>query len=70
METINELSDFLIIAIRTGALMRLVYCFVRIGTSAEEEQPQYRKRLRNTLVFYILAELVWVMKDLIINYFG
>jgi hypothetical protein len=31
---------------------------------------QYKKRIRNTLVFYIVAELAFVMKNIVIHYFS
>jgi hypothetical protein len=38
--------------------------------TAEEEAPQFKKRLRNTLIFYAVAELAFVIKNLIIAYYS
>nr|DAV04953.1 MAG TPA: hypothetical protein [Caudoviricetes sp.] len=37
---------------------------------AEEEQAQYRKRAKNTVLFYIVAESIWQIKDIVMYYYG
>ena len=68
MQYIDDISKVVIILIRAGAACRVVFCLIRMMTS-EEEAPQYKKRIRNTVVFYIIAELAFVIKDLVIHYF-
>lgn len=34
---------------------------------AEEEQAQYRKRAKNTVLFYVVAESIWQIKDIVIT---
>lgn len=53
----------------TIALARFVYCLVRL-TAAEEQAAQYKKRARNTVIFYIIAESIWQIKDLILYYYS
>jgi hypothetical protein len=69
LQYIDDISKAVIILIRAGAICRLAFCFLRM-TTAEEEAPQFKKRIRNTIVFYIIAELAFVLKDLIIHYFS
>ena len=69
MQYIDDISKVVIILIRAGAACRVVFCLIRMMT-AEEDAPQYKKRIRNTIVFYIIAELAFVIKDLVIQYFG
>ncbi len=69
MDLINEISVALIILIRVGVVFRVAFCFFRMIT-AEEETPQYRKRLRNVLFFYVLAELAFVIKNIVLYYFS
>jgi len=69
MPAINEISNAVLVVIRVGAVCRIAYCFLRLAT-AEEEATQYKKRIRNTLLFYILAELAFVLKDIFMNYFS
>jgi len=69
MPAIDEISNAILIVIRVGAVCRIVYCFLRLAT-AEEETAQYKKRIRNTLLFYVLAESAFVLKDIFMNYFS
>lgn len=68
MATIKEMADYLIILVRAGAGLRAVYCFIRMGMN-EEETSMYKKRLRNVVIFYILAELSWQLKDMVMGYY-
>ena len=67
--TIDDISMSAIALIRLGAVFRFIYCMVRLE-GAEEEQMQYRKRAKNTVVFYVLAESVWQIKEIIFYYYG
>lgn len=69
MVTIDDISMAAIALIRLGAVFRFIYCMVRLE-GAEEEQMQYRKRAKNTVVFYVLAESVWQIKEIIFYYYG
>ena len=69
MVTMDDISKAIIILIRLGAVARFVYCMIRLS-AAEEEQTQYKKRAKNTVVFYVLAECIWQIKDLVIYYYA
>ena len=69
MSVIDNISNAVLVVIRAGAVCRIAYCFLRLAT-AEEEATQYKKRVRNTLLFYILAESAFILKDIFINYFS
>jgi len=69
MDLVIEIANTLIWLIRAGAAFRLVYCMFRL-ISSEEEAGQYRKRARNVVVFYILAESIWELKTLVLGYYG
>ncbi|MGL5434550.1 MAG: mercury transporter [Lachnospiraceae bacterium] len=69
MATVNEISMVIISLIRVGAVGRFLYCMVRLQ-GAEEEQTQYRKRTKNVVLFYILAESIWQIKDIVFYYYG
>jgi len=66
---IDNISNVVLILIRAGTVFRVAYCLLRLVT-AEEEAIQYKKRIRNTIIFYILAELAFVLKDVFIHYFS
>lgn len=69
MVTIDDISMAAITLIRLGAVFRFIYCMVRLE-GAEEEQMQYRKRAKNTMLFYVLAESVWQIKEIVFYYYG
>lgn len=69
MVTINDISMAVISFIRVGAVFRFIYCMVRLE-GAEEEQMQYRKRAKNTVLFYVLAESVWQIREIVFFYYG
>ena len=69
MVTVDDISMAAISLIRLGAVFRFIYCMVRLE-GAEEEQMQYRKRAKNTMLFYVLAESVWQIKEIVFYYYG
>jgi hypothetical protein len=69
MTYIDDISKAVIILIRAGVGCRLVFCLVKLMT-AEEDALQYKKRIRNTLIFCVIAELAFVLKDVFIHYFS
>ena len=62
-------SKSLLLLVVCGAVARFIYCLVRL-TAAEEQAAQYKKRARNTVIFYIIAESIWQIKDLILYYYS
>lgn len=64
MITLDDISTAVISIIRLGAVFRFIYCMIRLQ-GAEEEQAQYKKRAKNTVLFYIIAESVWQIKDIV-----
>lgn len=69
MITLDDISMAVIALIRAGAVFRFIYCMVRLqGT--EDEQAQYKKRAKNTVLFYVLAECIWQIKDIVFYYYG
>lgn len=69
MIIIKDISMAVIAFIRLGAIFRFIYCMVRLE-SVEEEQMQYKKRAKNTILFYIFAESIWQIKELVFYYYG
>lgn len=68
MTAITELSNLLIALIRVGAIFRISYIFFGLMYNSDELEA-CKKRVKNVLKFYIIAELIFVLKDLIINYY-
>lgn len=69
MITIDDISLAVIAVIRLGAVFRFIYCMIRLQ-GAEEEQAQFKKRAKNTVLFYVIAECIWQIKELIFYYYG
>lgn len=69
MVTMDDISIAIISLIRIGAVARFIYCMVRLS-AAEEEATQYKKRAKNTVIFYIIAESIWQIKDLVLYYYS
>ncbi|QNK42225.1 mercury transporter [Caproicibacter fermentans] len=69
MIALDDISTAVISIIRLGAVFRFVYCMIRLQ-GAEEEQAQYKKRAKNTVLFYVIAECIWQIKDIVFYYYG
>lgn len=68
MDLLKEMADAFIILIRVGAAFRAVFCLIKIGGN-EQESEGYKKKARNIVVFYIIAESVWQIKDIVVGYY-
>lgn len=68
MEVITKMSIAILWLIRIGAGFRVAFSFFKMIYS-EEESSSYRKRIRNTIKFYILAESIFQIKDIAVYYF-
>lgn len=64
MPIINELIELLLYALPSMALLRGLYCIVKIVTDSDQESL-YKRRLKNLLWFTGIAEtitgLLWVV---------
>ena len=69
MITLDDISMAVIVLIRAGAVFRFIYWMVRLQ-GAEEEQAQYKKRVKNTVMFYVMAECIWQIKEIVFYYYG
>lgn len=69
MDIINELINVLRIAIiPAGVLLRVIFCLIKIMYS-EDEASIYKKRIKNVILFGIIAEVILSIKSLIEFYF-
>ena len=68
MDRLTEMTDAFVLLIRMGAVLRVVYCFIYIAVD-EEQAASYKRRLKHTVVFYILAESIWQIKEIVISYY-
>ncbi|MCH1638882.1 mercury transporter [Paenibacillus timonensis] len=68
MVTLEELAQAVVLLIRIGCAFRFIYTMIRLS-GADEESGKYKKRARNVVLFYILAESIWQVKELILFYY-
>jgi len=69
VQYVDDISNVVLILIRIGVVFRVIYCLLRLMTT-EDEAAQFRRRFRNAVAFEVVAELVFVLKGLIIGYFS
>jgi hypothetical protein len=69
MTMVDEISKVVIWLIRAGAIFRVCYCFFRL-IMADEDSSMYKKRLKNTLIFYVIAESAFIVKNLVLSYYS
>lgn len=55
--------------ISAGLVMRVIFCAVRL-THEEEEAGRYKKRIKNSLIILVIAQLIFPLKELLITYLG
>ena len=65
----DDISNAIILLGRVGAVARFGYGLVRFAAAGGQAAP-YKKRGRNTVIFYIIAESIWQIKDLILYYYS
>lgn len=69
MDIVNELINVLRVAIiPAGVLLRVIFCLIKIMYS-EDETSIYKKRIKNVILFGIIAEVILSIKSLIEFYF-
>ena len=70
MDIINEIINLLkIVIIPIGVTFRVIFCLTKMIYD-EEAQSSYKKKIKNTLVFGIIVELCFVIRDLIVLYYS
>ena len=66
---IDELSKIMIGIIRTGVILRFTVCMISMQ-KADDEMERIKKRIINLIVFYIIAESIFQLKDILFLYFN
>lgn len=68
MSEIQDLITFLQVLIPAGVILRTIYCCAAVYANDEEEKS-YKARIKNALVFVVLAETISGLLKVIIGYF-
>ena len=70
MDTLNEIISLLrVTIIPLGVIFRVVFCFTKMIYD-EDAQGSYKRKIRNTIVFGVISELIFVILDLVKKYYG
>lgn len=70
MEILDEIINLLrVVIIPLGVTFRVVFCLTKMIYD-EDAQGTYKKKIKNTIVFGIVAELIFVILALVQNYYG
>ena len=55
--------------ISAGLIMRIIFCATKL-MHEEDEAARYKKRIKNSVVMLIIAQLIFPIKEILISYFG
>lgn len=70
MGILDDIITLLRVAIiPLGVVFRVIFCLTKMIYD-EDAQHSYKKKIKNTIIFGILAELVFVILDIIQGYYG
>ena len=66
--TIDDITTGVMILVRLGVIGRFIFCMVKL-IGAEEEAMKYKKRAKNAVLFWIIAESIWLLRDMVFFYY-
>lgn len=70
MERMIDIIGLLQIIIRLGVACRVVICFLKMNFNNDDGGVAENKmRIKNSLIFLVVAEFAWAIKDLIFHYY-
>jgi len=65
---IDDITNAILIIVRLGVVARFIFCMVKL-IGADEDAGRFKKRAINAVIFWIIAESVWILKDLVLYYY-
>lgn len=69
ISTIDGLSYAIIGAINAGAIARIIFCVLMMNSGADEAH-QMKRRIRNIIIFMIVADTIFTLKQIANYYYG
>ena len=69
IKIIDEISNIMIGIIRTGVILRFIFCMMTMQ-KADDEVEGMKKRAINLVIFYIIVESIFQIKDILFYYFN
>lgn len=70
MQQVSQLITVLLILLPLAAAARIVYCLIAMSTDHSDDSSSYKRRIRNILIFLILAESIMGLIKVISGYFS
>jgi hypothetical protein len=65
---IDDITAAILMLVRLGVVARFIFCMVKL-TGADEDAGKYKRRAINAVLFWIIAESVWIIRDLVYFYY-
>ncbi|MCI9086859.1 MAG: mercury transporter [Clostridia bacterium] len=69
MNTMMDIVGLLSVLIRIGVTARVVICLIKINAGGDDS-GENKQKIKNALIFLVISECVWVIKDLIFSYYN
>lgn len=69
MNTMMDIVGLLTVLIRIGVGCRVVICLIKINVGGDDS-GENKQKIKNALVFLVISECVWIIKDLIFSYYN
>jgi len=66
---VDDITNALMIIVRLGVVSRFIFCMVKL-IGADEDAGKYKRRAKNAVLFWIIAESIWAIKDLVFYYYS
>lgn len=68
MDKVRELIDWLLLVLPLSVSARIVYCLCILPTDADRS-AELKRRIRNALIFLVLAETVTGLLKIVSDYY-
>ncbi|MEM5780049.1 MAG: hypothetical protein AAGU02_02750 [Lawsonibacter sp.] len=69
METIDQMISWLLVFIPLGGTARILYCLAAMSADSDA-RDSFQKRIKNILIFIVVAEILSGLLKLIAHYYG
>jgi hypothetical protein len=69
MDLLKQMADGFVWLIRSGVVLRVIFCLIRMSAN-EDEAAMYKRRIKHVLIFYIFAECIWQLKEIFMQYYS
>lgn len=70
MKEIDDFTNVIIGLCSGGCVLRIIVLFIQMSTCEPEEQTEKKSKIKNTLIFGILAVSIFSVKTIISAYFS